>query len=553
MVMRSGLLEWVKAARRLTRPQGGTSSRTIFSPRKSESPLLRFAPSPTGQLHLGGLRTALFNHLFARKLAGRWILRIEDTDQKRYVEGSAAAMQKILTWSGLEYDEGPDKPGKCGPYHQSERLPMYSSYAQRLIDEGKAYRDFRAEGEDIRTEEAYIPPSKKEEDELIRGGRSFTIRLRMPKHKAFEYRDLVYGKMSFPYDEMIGDPVLVKSDGWPTYHLANVVDDHEMGITHVLRGEEWLPSTPIHLSLYQALSLPPPEFAHLPLLINLDGSKLSKRHADVHVESYKQQGFEPEALINFVGLMGYNWHGSKEEVVNIGAEDDTSEVFTMQDMIDRFNPLRISQSRANPNLSKLLFLNKQHLCLKLRDGTTTQRQDLAARLTHMIRERWPDDRITGALGQDRVLVMADIFAGRVHTLSEIVDQLQLVLDQPDWTSQEAQEMLALVGPLEYERVVWKTHSFLSSMQQKDVEDLSSLEAALKDLLILVEEDRVAKGGARTKKSRGKFALMKPLRLALSAKKSGPTVAEAISLLGKGPTLQRLEEAMQHLGGSSSTA
>ncbi|PWN31736.1 Glutamyl/glutaminyl-tRNA synthetase, partial [Meira miltonrushii] len=331
----------------------------------SNTPVLRFAPSPTGQLHLGGLRTALFNHLFARSLGGKWILRIEDTDQKRLVPGAVEAMQDILKWAGLDYDEGPDKPGNRGPYVQSERLHLYKGYYERLLRSGHAYRDFREPSKDGSSDiarDTYLPPGEDEAQEMIHKGKSFVVRFKT-KEEDTSFDDAVYGHLKFPYDRRLEDPIIVKSDGWPTYHLANVVDDTEMGITHVFRGEEWLPSMPTHLKLYEALATAPPQFVHLPLLINPDGSKLSKRDAVVHVESYREAGYDPEALINFVALMGFNWH----------LPDSRSEVFSMEEMIAQFKLDRISQSRASPDVSKLRFLNKSHFSAKVEAASETDR------------------------------------------------------------------------------------------------------------------------------------------------------------------------------------
>jgi glutamyl-tRNA synthetase len=223
---------------------------------------------------------------------------------------------------------------------------------------------------------------------------------------------------------------------------------------------------PIHSRLYSAFGFTLPTFAHLPLLVNMDGSKLSKRHADVHVESYREQGFEPEALVNFVALMGYNWHASEEEV-QMEEENDTSEVFTMQDMIDKvskstlftrdmltvcgyqFDPARISQSRATPDIRKLYFLNKQHLLFKIREGSVSQQQDIIARLTQMIEKRWPDENVTGYLGPERVLAMAQLFVGRSETLQGLIQELDHFFETPDWNSEEAQAMMSAIGPAEY--------------------------------------------------------------------------------------------------------
>lgn len=361
-----------------------SSGRKRFStcrPVRTSGARLRFAPSPTGHLHLGGLRTALFNHLYARALKGKWILRIEDTDQTRLVPGSAAALQETLEWAKLDYDEGPSAGGSRGPYVQSERLDLYRDYAERLIESGKAYRDFRAEvvnpaatrAKVAPIREDYIAPDEAEAKHLISLGKPYVVRL-YAESETLVHNDMVYGDVTFPADprrDGTEDPILLKSSGWPTYHLANVVDDHEMGITHVLRGEEWLPSLPKHIWLYRALGLEPPLFAHLPLLINADGSKLSKRTGDVSVESYKDKGIEPEALNNFLALMGYNnmaYHSKSSEAHNKSQKDDNAyDVLTMQELINGFDIQHVNRSRATMDLVKLYYLNSRHLTLKVED------------------------------------------------------------------------------------------------------------------------------------------------------------------------------------------
>lgn len=235
--------------------------------------------------------------------------------QSRLVPGSREALLENLAWAGLDYDEGPGKGGSHGPYVQSERLDIYRDYAHRLMDSGHAYYDFRTPEERSvleatpggrrRSQTTYQPPAEDQARDMIRDGKSYSVRLKF-EPQAIQHEDVVFGSMTFPPDYDAEDPVLLKQDGWPTYHLASVVDDHLMKISHVFRGEEWLPSLPKHLVLYKALALEPPRFAHLPLLMNQDGSKLSKRSGHASLEDYRKQGYEPEALLNFIALMGYN-------------------------------------------------------------------------------------------------------------------------------------------------------------------------------------------------------------------------------------------------------
>ena len=279
---------------------------------------VRFAPSPTGYLHVGGLRTALYNYFFARKMGGTFILRIEDTDRTRFVEGAVDNLIDTLRWAGLDYDEGPVKGGAKGPYVQSERTEIYRNHAQKLIEMGKAYYAFdtaeeldemrktlEKQGRFPKYDRRALKLSPDEVKGMLDSGLPAVVRMKVPDSTQIAFDDLVRGRVEFSSD-LIDDQVLLKSDGYPTYHLANVVDDHMMEVSHVIRGEEWLSSTPKHVLLYQYFGWDLPKFAHLPLLLNPDKSKLSKRQGDVAVEDYRQKGYLKEALINFVAFLGWN-------------------------------------------------------------------------------------------------------------------------------------------------------------------------------------------------------------------------------------------------------
>jgi glutamyl-tRNA synthetase len=316
----------------------------------------RFAPSPTGYLHVGGLRTALYNYLFAKSNGGKFILRIEDTDQSRKVDGAVENLLKTLEWADLMWDEGPEKEGECGPYIQSQRTEIYQKYAQQLIDEEKAYPCFCTSErlEQMREEQkkSSLAPKydghcrnlpKEEVQKLLDEQKPHVIRLRVPYNQRIEFKDVIRKKVVFDAKE-VDDQVLMKSDGFPTYHLANVVDDHLMGITHVVRGEEWLPSTPKHVLLYQALGWKLPVFAHLPLLLNPDRSKLSKRQGDVAVEDYMKKGYSKEAIMNFVAFLGWN-------------PGDNREVFSLEELVKDFNLEKVQKAGAVFNIEKLDWYN----------------------------------------------------------------------------------------------------------------------------------------------------------------------------------------------------
>ncbi|KAM5444497.1 Glutamate--tRNA ligase mitochondrial [Microsporum audouinii] len=327
----------------------------------------RFAPSPTGYLHLGSLRTALFNYLLARRTGGQFLLRIEDTDQKRTIPGAEQRLYDDLTWAGIQWDEGPIVGGPYGPYRQSERTELYQNQTQRLISGGHAYRCFcTPEHLDSvarhRNEMGLTPGydrtcarlSKEESDERAAKGELHVTRLRVDDQYPM-FDDLVYGKtgQNRPagqrggHEGVFPDPILIKSDGHPTYHLANVVDDHLMKITHVIRGTEWMASTPMHVALYNAFGWTPPQFGHVPLLVDMNGQKLSKRNADIDISFFKdQQGIFSETLANFAALLGWS-HTRK------------SDVFSLKELEETFN-LKLTKGNTVVAFEKLWFLQKAH-------------------------------------------------------------------------------------------------------------------------------------------------------------------------------------------------
>lgn len=328
--------------------------------KKLEAVRTRFAPSPTGFLHVGGLRTALYSFLFAKKNDGQFILRIEDTDQSRQVETAVENLISTLNWANLTYDEGPEKEGAFGPYIQSQRLPIYQKHAKQLIEQDHAYYCFcsaeRLEQVRQRKIAAKLPPAydrqcrnldPKITAERIANGEKFVIRMKVPLEGESTFTDLIRGVVNINYKN-IDDQVLLKSDGFPTYHLAVVIDDHYMQISHVIRGEEWLSSTPKHLLLYAYFTWQAPQFAHIPLLLNPDKSKLSKRQGDVAVEDYIKKGFTQEALVNFIALLGWN-------------PGTTREIFSLEDLIQEFSLDRVGKSGAIFNIEKLSWINHKWL------------------------------------------------------------------------------------------------------------------------------------------------------------------------------------------------
>ncbi|PLX22176.1 glutamate--tRNA ligase [Candidatus Parcubacteria bacterium] len=321
---------------------------------------VRFAPSPTGFLHIGSLRTVLFNYVFAKKYGGKFILRIEDTDEKRKVEGSVENLIDIFSWLGFDYDEGPDKDMGFGPYIQSQRNDIYTKYINQLQNEGKAYKCFctperlqemrekqQAEKKAPGYDGKCLHLTKEEIEKNLKEGKPFVVRQKIPKEGEVIVYDELKGEIVFKA-EGLDDHVLLKATGTPTYQFANVVDDHLMEISHVMRGDEWIPSAPKNVLLYRDLGWEPPKYIHLPLIMNKEGGKLSKRQGDVTVEDYKAKGYLPEALINFTALLG--WHPKGDE-----------EILSLDDIIKNFSIEGMGVSPSVFDVEKLDFFNSHYI------------------------------------------------------------------------------------------------------------------------------------------------------------------------------------------------
>lgn len=384
-----------KARSSSTTTSAATPTLTTSTPPSSTASALpavpartRFAPSPTGYLHLGSLRTALFSYLLAKRTGGQFVLRIEDTDQKRTVADAESRLIADLRWAGIHWDEGPGVGGPYGPYRQSERSHVYQHHARRLLDAGHAYRCFCSPerlhalaehrhrlGLATEYDRACAPLSRAESDERAHRGELHTIRLRAPDRYP-AYRDLVYGtvkplaRRGPAIDAAFDDPILLKSDGLPTYHLASVVDDHLMHITHVIRGSEWMPSTPKHMALYAALGWTPPAFAHVGLLVDEQGNKLSKRNFDTDVAAFREMDLLPETLTNFAALLGWS-HKEKSDVMDLRA------------LVDRFN-LKFTKGNTTVTFGKLHFLQRKHAAVRAAQGGDQLRTLVDAVATRLV-------------------------------------------------------------------------------------------------------------------------------------------------------------------------
>lgn len=461
-----------------------------MSETKSSPIRVRFSPSPTGELHLGSARTALFDHLFAKGNNGIHILRVEDTDQSRYVAGSMDRFLADLAWLGIVFDEGPQGGGEHGPYIQSERTPLYQEAAQQLLGEGHAYKCWCTPERLTQMREAQMAAKQAprydryclnmSEEQRVKSeesDESFVVRMKIPDGTTV-FTDLVRGEVRVENKE-IDDQVLLKSDGYPTYHLANIVDDHAMQISHVFRAEEWLPSTPKHIILYQMFGWQPPIFAHLPMVLNKERRKLSKRKDGemVWISTYRRQGYLPEAMVNYLAFLGWN-------------PGDEREFFTLDELIREFSVERVHPAGAIFDPEKLRFYNAHYLrqlsdeaiVQKLRDGDfltpelSASHNDLLARWVHILRDRveilgdfepniWSLRHLEDYPAERLIFKKSDL--ARSEAGLQRVSELFEAASDTVWVSQETlQETLAqaVTDDLTNGDVFWPTRVALSGLE-----------------------------------------------------------------------------------------
>jgi nondiscriminating glutamyl-tRNA synthetase len=473
---------------------------------------VRFAPSPTGYLHVGGLRTALYNYLFARAQGGVFVLRIEDTDRTRLVDGAVDNLLRTLAWAGLDCDEGPAQGGPCGPYVQSERLDLYATHVASLLAGGKAYRCFctteRLAALRKLQEEEKRPPMYdrlcrtlpvEEAERRAREGEGCTVRMKVPLLGEVVFTDEIRGEVRVSAS-VIDDQVLLKSDGYPTYHLANVVDDHLMRISHVIRGEEWLPSTPKHLLLYDFFGWTPPRFAHLPLLLNADRTKLSKRQGHVAVEEFRAKGYLRDALVNFVALLGWN-------------TSDNRELFTLPDLVAAFSLDRVGKAGAVFDHDKLDWFNAQYLRALPADALAALCVPHLEAAGFDVSDRARTDAVIAAV-LSHLTVPADVVAA-----AGIFFEAMPVAEEG-----EAREALAAPGA----RIVLETFARLAEACTPWTRE------AVKDGIKAVQKETGIKGKD----------LFMPLRAALTGRAHGPELPVIAELLGRDVCLARLRAALR---------
>ncbi|MDP2731326.1 MAG: glutamate--tRNA ligase [Dehalococcoidales bacterium] len=480
---------------------------------------VRFAPSPTGHPHVGNIRTAMFNWLFARHTGGKFILRIEDTDVARRVEGAVESIMDGLRWLGLDWDEGPGVGGDYGPYFQSQRLELYRRAAESLLAQGNAYCCYCSPErlEEMRKEQARLkqPPGY---DRLCRGlsaeeraekeaeGITPVVRFRVPLDGETIFDDLIWGTVVFE-NSTLDDFVLLKSDGYPTYHLANVVDDNAMEISHVIRAEEWISSTPRHLLLYQALGLEPPQFVHHPMILGPDRAKLSKRHGAVSITEYREHGYLPETMFNFLALIGWSL-------------DDKTELMTRQELIDNFSLSRIGKTGAIFNRDKLDWMNGVYIRRLSTDDFTRQGLPFL--------DRGLPPEVKRPLSVDYVKEIMPLVQERAKTLAELpglvdfffVDELHYDVN------------LLLPKEMSRERVAEALEISRQRMDKGGPFDNESLEALFRSL---AEELGVKTG-----------QLFGALRGAVTGRKASPPLFQTMAVLGRERCQKRIQSALHKL-------
>ncbi len=513
-----------------------------------KKPRVRIAPSPTGPLHIGTARTALFNYLFARKHEGKFVLRIEDTDPERSKKEFEKDIIENLKWLGIEWDEGPDIGGKYGPYRQSERREIYKKYLEKLISENKAYFCF-CSLEDLKTQREYLlsigqPPrytgkcrnlSQQEVKKLISKGKKYVIRFKMPSKKIV-FDDLIRGKIEYQ-GELIGDIVLAKDFYTPLYNFACVVDDYEMKITHVIRGEDHISNTPKQIALQKALGFPTPKYAHLPLILGPDKSKLSKRHGAVSISQYKKEGYLPEAIVNFIAFLGWN-PGTEREIYSIYA------------LIKDFSLERVQKSGAVFNIKKLDYLNGFYirqksperltdLCIpylreanfieKIKNNEIPLENQNKVEELKLFREKFRIKETGEIIDKGKIKKIVILYQERLKKLSEIVEltdfffkkELKYNKDLLRWKNMTNKEIFDSLDRVE---------KILLKIEKKNFNSEKIKEELLKE--------------AEKMKDRGK--ILWPFRVALTGKEASAGPFEIAEILGKEKTIERIKKAKEKI-------
>ena len=475
----------------------------------------RFAPSPTGRMHVGNLRTALYAYLIAKHEGGDFILRIEDTDQERYMDEALSIIYRTMKETGLEHDEGPDKDGGCGPYVQSERCKtgLYMKYAEQLIDRGEAYYCFCTkerldslkrvvDGKEISVYDKHcLHLSKEEVQANLAAGKPYVIRANVPKEGSTTFHDEIYGDITQPNEEL-DDMILIKSDGYPTYNFANVVDDHLMGITHVVRGNEYLSSAPKYTRLYKAFGWEEPKYIHCPLITNEEHQKLSKRSGHSSYEDLVEQGFLPEAIVNFVALLGWS-------------PEDNREIFSLEELVKEFDYHRINKSPAVFDMGKFRWMNGEYL-KAMDDGRFYE-----------MAEPYLKEVITKDYDLHKIAAMVKT---RIEVFPDIREHVDFFEEMPEYD------------------VSMYTHKKMKTNAQTSLAVLTDVLPRLKeqedysnDALYAMLKEYMAEKGYKN------GYVMWPIRTAVSGKQTTPGGAtQLMEVLGKEETIARIEKAIEKL-------
>jgi len=473
---------------------------------------VRFAPSPTGLLHVGNARTALFNYLFCRQNQGSFILRLEDTDQQRSSREAEQAIMEDLRWLGIEWDEGPDRPGLYGPYRQSERLNIYAQYAQELLEKGLVYRcyclpeeleakrkNFLARGIAPRYDGRCRNLTSQEENELLKAGRAPSLRFHVSARN-IEFRDLIKGQVSFAGAD-IGDFIILRSDGLAAYNFAAVVDDSLMQVTHVIRGEDHLANTARQILLYRALGFVPPLFGHLPLILGPDRAPLSKRHGATAVAHFREEGYLPEALLNYLALLG--WSG-----------EEGQEIFELGELINHFSLARVAKSPAVFNYAKLKWINRQHL-----------KKVAGPKKVALVRPFLEKKGLKIESTEETILAkVVEIYWEEVDTLAQLAERIaffwvETLPPEPEtWTLLQKEENLKILA-------TWRAE--IEKVEQIDQNSYRQLIGTLNQILGIS----------------GK-ALLLPIRAALTGKIKGPELEKIFLSLGKEKILNKIDYVLK---------
>ncbi len=480
---------------------------------------VRYAPSPTGLQHIGGVRTALFNYFFAKSMGGSFILRVEDTDQERYSEESLQDLYETFEWLGIKWDEGPDIGGAFGPYIQSRRFDLYQTYARQLVDEGKAYPCYcTSERLDKMREEQqknkkghqgydhHCRELSQEKRELLEAeGSKPVIRFKIPLEGTTVFHDEILGDVKRKNRDISPDPILLKSDGFPTYHLANIVDDHLMEITHIMRAQEWLPSGSLHVLLYKAFGWEAPKYCHLPMVMGKDGQKLSKRHGSTSLRDFRTEGYLPDALINYVSLIGWSY-------------DDSREFFTMEELEKLFTLDKLNKAPGVFDYKKLLWFDGQYI--RRKDDGELRELLIPFLIRDEVISNPPTERelsiFEGAFSliKERLKVLSEV-SGLVRFLFKNIDEYQ-----PELAIPKKLDALTTYKCLQLARTI------LVDFESRSDEE---------------NEEAFRKAAGDMKVNMG--AVLQPVRVALTGTTVSPPLFESVRLLGIEKTLARVDRLL----------